>query len=52
VVVSEKIFPALEPAIVFIVSLLGVSFHRLSLAVYRFGSRSLEISPSMRSTNR
>ena len=33
-VVSEKIFPASECAIVFVVSLLGVSFHRSSLAVF------------------
>lgn len=34
-VVSENIFPTLECTIVFVASLLGVSFHLLSLAVYR-----------------
>jgi len=43
-VVSEKIFPARECAIVFIRSLLGVLFHRSSLAMHCFRRRSLKRS--------
>ena len=43
-VVSEKFFSASECAIVFVVSLLGVSFHRSSLAVNRFRRQSLKVT--------